>query len=138
MWLGSPQLNSCLQVLRERLGPYGLRPAQKNIMEKTIFYTYSKDEQFVRAEKRITLKEYFELGKEFTPGTFISLVSPKDTLGGHGEHESFYIGDCTPYMQPTTNDGGVGWNLEDPRFDMYVNEVFLPTYTSRPRNYGKS
>lgn len=27
-----------------------------------------------------------------------------------GEEETFVVGDCTPYHEPSTNDGGFGWS----------------------------
>ena len=85
-----------------------------------------------KSEKGLTLREYFELDRELKPGMLFCLINTPNDAGGHTSYEDFYIGDCTPYMEPSENDGGLGWDYDNPRMDKIINEIYMPHFTSRP------
>mgnify|MGYP001374648492 CR=1 FL=1 len=37
--------------------------------------------------------------------------------------EELWIGDCTTYIQPTVDDGEIGWDWNHPRCQKFVLEV---------------
>jgi len=94
------------------------------IVKATNIYGFTS-EKFVRSEKQLTLREWFGLGKELLPGMRFSLK-------GESSNETFYLGDATPYHQPSDNDGGFGWDMDHPRMSMLISEVHMPCFTSRP------
>lgn len=93
----------------------------------------AKDE-WIRSEKPITLKEYIELNREFKPGMHFTLVERNFNTEGkpetHNGWESFYVGNCTPYLNPTTNDGGIGWDMNHPRMAKYISEIHMPMFST--------
>ena len=100
-------------------------------MQNLITAFFSSDGYLLRNEKAITLREYFDLGKENESGTLIYLTDIFST-NKEGD-ESFYIGDCTQYHEPSENDGGFGWDYDHPRFNKIVSQVYLPNRQSSPR-----
>lgn len=73
-----------------------------------------------------------DLNKEFAPGTLIFLYNADLPSDGHTEYESFYVGECTPFHEPSNNDGGFGWDDNHPRYSKFVGEVYLPKFKSNP------
>lgn len=68
----------------------------------------------------MTFRDWLSENK-LLPGMFIVLGDENGNMT-----ESFIIGDCTMYMQPSNNDGGIGWDDSHPRFDHWVLEVHEP------------
>ena len=92
-------------------------------------------DNLIRSEKPLTLKEYILMEREVTPGMHFSLVNidfntddnPKTYTG----YETFYIGNATPYHEPSINDGGFGWNLDHERMGKYISEIHMPMFSTK-------
>jgi hypothetical protein len=78
--------------------------------------------EFVRSEGLVTLSEWIS-NDRLEPGQHISVSDINEKEGSMFNHESFYVGNCTPYMMPSNNDGGIGWDFDDPMMEKYVTEV---------------
>ena len=97
-------------------------------MKKTSIYnSHRKPCAFVSREKQLTLREYFQLDRDLVPGMLFYLDHED------GASESFLIGDCTPFQEPSSSDGGFGWNMNDPRMDMSIVEIHIVCEGSKPR-----
>lgn len=90
----------------------------KNFPTTTTFHKNT----FVFAEKQLTLKEYCQLGR-IKPGQQLYLADV-DSSGCTRNGKTIWIGDATPYIIPTTNDGGIGWDLNDPLMAKAVVEIY--------------
>lgn len=84
---------------------------------KTFFYN---NRRIVRSEKALTLKKYVELGR-LEAGQYI-LIGEMDEKGTRNT-QGFWIGDATPYHEPSIGDGGFGWDYNAPMMALYVIEV---------------
>jgi hypothetical protein len=63
--------------------------------------------------------------KEFYPGMVLHLRHSDDTL------VKVLIGDATPYHEPSTNDGGIGWMYDSPYGKMeYLGYNSVPSEDS--------
>jgi hypothetical protein len=93
----------------------------------SIYNSHRQPCALVSREKQLTLREYFELGRNLVPGMLFYL-NHED-----GFTESFLVGDCTPFQEPSDNDGGIGWNMSDPRMDMTITEIHIVCENSKPR-----
>ena len=73
--------------------------------------------KLTREEELITLGNWVKFGR-LKPGQKLTLWfrNEKDLW----KTKDIFVGDCTPYCRPTTNDGGLGWDWED---DRYIIEV---------------
>ena len=66
--------------------------------------------------KQTTLSKIFKSGdptKIVKQGTQIKFA----------DGTSFWIGDATLYHEPTTSDGGIGWNLNSPLMKKEISEI---------------
>ncbi len=63
-----------------------------------------------------TFADFLDNEFKFTPGNFIQLKS----TDGNEPRYSFWVGDCTPFHEPSDNDGGFRW---DDFFDEYGDRV---------------
>lgn len=78
-----------------------------------------------RQEKLCTLLEYVQMSR-LEPGHKLLLVEiTKDASGRECScnAETLYVGNCTPYIQPTTSDGEEGWDYSHPRMKKFVLEI---------------
>lgn len=85
---------------------------------------YNSSNNLMRQEKDCTLKEFIQMGR-LKPGLLIFLVNRK-SLGDkfvHIDGETIVVGNCTPYIQPSEHDGGIGWDFNHPRMEKIVTEV---------------
>ncbi len=77
-----------------------------------------------------TFKDWFDdPTTDLKPGTKIVLKSPEelteDEYKTHGEETySFWVGDATPYQQPSDNDGEIGWDYDFEYNDWIIYEVW--------------
>lgn len=76
-------------------------------------------------QKACTLEQYITAGKA-RPGTYIVIATVKQDKNGkeyccNAEH--IWIGNCTPYHEPSTSDGGFGWGTDHPRMKKFVIEI---------------
>lgn len=69
----------------------------------------------------MTLREYVELGR-LKVGHLLILHNLKD--GNFNCSYRIFIGDATPYIMPTDNDGGIGWDLSDPQMKDQIVEIY--------------
>ena len=53
-----------------------------------------------------TFADFLDNEFKLNPGTFIQLKS----TDGNETRYSFWVGDCTPFHEPSDNDGGFGWD----------------------------
>lgn len=86
-----------------------------------------KNGDFVRREKALTLEEYVKIGR-LVPGQYLSLGEVKTDRDGreyHTNSEGFWVGDCTPYHQPSNSDGEIGWDYDAPIMKKIVLEVHI-------------
>lgn len=89
-------------------------------MRTTITYpSNSKDNP--RQEKLVTLKEFVQMGR-LVVGQCL-YIGDVDEKGLSSNTENIWIGDATPYHEPSTSDGGFGWNYDNPTMKKYVIEV---------------
>ena len=96
-------------------------------LETKIFSLGSEQDPDV--QEAMTFRNWLANTNQIKPGTFIVLGENDGNMT-----ESFVIGDCTPYMQPSNNDGCMGWDDSHPRFDEWVLEVHIPEIVySKPR-----
>lgn len=47
------------------------------------------------------------------------------------DHEPMIVGDCTPYIRPTNNDGGIGWDFREDYCLLKVTKYEQYTLDSR-------
>ena len=80
---------------------------------------YRKD-TLIRMEKRCTLKEFIQMGR-LVPGILILIGEENDNT--IQKTERIIIGHATPYIEPSSTDGGIGWNYTEPRMNKVVVEV---------------
>jgi len=85
---------------------------------QTVVYTRSN----TRIEKLITLGEWVEF-ERLQVGQKILLGEVDPATGISKNRRTIFVGDCTPYTQPTTNDGGIGWSYDSDICKLYVLEV---------------
>lgn len=79
-----------------------------------------ENNKLVREEELITLGNWVKYGR-LCPGQKLTLWwKNKEDLW---TTKFIYVGDCTPYCQPTTDDGGIGWDWEGAICKKYVIEV---------------
>lgn len=89
---------------------------------------YNKKGELVRSEGLVTLRKWVMMGR-LKSGQKL-LIGNIEEHGGRDEGElhthtlSFWVGDCTPHIQRTTNDGGIGWDYNDPQMKKFVLEVY--------------
>lgn len=84
-----------------------------------------KNQKFIRREKALTLEEYVKMGR-LEPGQYIHLAEVKADSDGrecHTNSEGFWVGDCTPYHQPSDSDGEIGWDYNVPTMKKIVLEI---------------
>ena len=94
-------------------------------VEVSSFNTTIFSRNKARHEKLCTLLEYLKMGR-LEPGQKILIAEVKKDVNGreHSSHtETLYVGNCTPYIQPSTSDGGEGWDWKHPRMSKFVLEV---------------
>ena len=97
-------------------------------MKKTSIYNSHRQPcVLVRHEKQLTLREYIHLGRDLVSGMLFYLTHES------GASESFLVGDCTPFQEPSSSDGCIGWNMNDPRMDMSIVEIHIVCEGSKPR-----
>lgn len=88
-------------------------------MRNTLTYQHGK---FVRREKLCTLREFLELDR-LKVGQCILIGNINLDSGNSSNTMTIWIGDATLYHEPSTNDGGFGWDYEHPNMNKYVLEV---------------
>lgn len=88
------------------------------------FHTTVFGRNKTRHEKLCTLLEYVQMGR-LEPGTRLHIVEIGEVNGRECSKntETLYVGNCTPYMQPSTSDGEEGWDWKHPRMSKFVLEV---------------
>ena len=85
-----------------------------------------KKEKWVRSEKICTLKDFLAMGR-LKPGQSILIGEiSKDSNGREYScnTEVLYVGNCTPYHQPSMTDAEIGWDNNDSRMSKYILEVY--------------
>lgn len=92
---------------------------------ETTTNTY-KNNKFIQSEKCCTLGEFVKMGR-LKPGQnlFIGFVETRLGKECHYNTESIWIGDATVYHEPSANDGGFGWNFNNPVMNKFVLEINL-------------
>lgn len=55
-------------------------------------------------DSKIMLGDYIKLG-HLQPGQTLFITDGNST-------ETLFVGNCTSYIQPTNNNGGIGWDLK--------------------------
>jgi len=89
-------------------------------MRNTVTYP-SNSKSTPRQEKLITLKEFIEM-RRLAVGQYL-YIGDIDEQGASSNTEGIWIGDATLFHEPSTNDGGIGWNYDHPIMKKYVIEV---------------
>lgn len=89
-----------------------------------IFLTIFEDGKPTRKEKCPTLAEYIAMGR-LKPGQRIVLADIGEIKGKEcvKNAASLFVGDCTPYHEPSTSDAGIGWP-DSTRMSKYVVKVY--------------
>ena len=97
----------------------------------TVFEEYNGEDR--KEVKAMTFREFLE-NYELKPGMRLILVVliREGNIEIASSYETFLVGDCTPYIQPTTNDGSIGWCYNHPRMDKWVAEVDYVGGRTRP------
>ncbi len=80
--------------------------------------------------KNTTVGSYLESGGKLIPGALFYLKSKS------GENFTMLVGHSTPYIQPTTNDGGIGWDWTDntaiiEKIEFYDYSIFSKDHGSK-------
>ena len=85
----------------------------------TNFYDHKGN--YKRSMPLMTLLQWVETGN-LNPGQCLLIGDMKGDYTSH--RETIWIGHATPYIQPTENDGGIGWDYDDPMMKKYLLEVY--------------
>ena len=93
-------------------------PAKPQIQTAKIF----DRDVLIRTIDSVSLAEYMHIYK-LEPGQQIFLTKFED--GEYVPSRDFWVGDATPYHEPSTNDGGFGWSYESDICKEYVSEVHI-------------
>lgn len=99
-----------------------------NTFDQTQFPTlnlYNRGEdRLVRSEKVCTLEEFISMNR-LAPGQILLIADLEvgNNTISHKNSETIIVGNCTPYHEPSTSDGGIGWNNNHSRMKKYVIEV---------------
>lgn len=71
--------------------------------------------------KKMELVKSVEL--DCTLGDLIKLQDLSPGMLIHLDGYSVLVGDCTPFIRPTDNDGGIGWDFNEDYCLLRVNRV---------------
>jgi hypothetical protein len=74
-----------------------------------------------RIEKLCTLLEWLQTDR-LKIGQKIYLATIVEDIASN--HETLYVGNCTPYHQPNEDSGDEGWDWQHPRMSKFVLEVY--------------
>lgn len=90
-------------------------------MRTTNIYTVNASgEKLIRSEKLCTLREFLEMNRlKIGQSLYLAEI---DEQGRSKNSETIFIGDATPYTQPTTASEE-GWDYNHPRMKKFVLEI---------------
>jgi hypothetical protein len=91
--------------------------SNKDVNMNTSMYVtkFFNNGNLIRSEKQMSVADMIRLAR-LQPGMKLIISTTGNML------EKLWIGDATPYMAPSTNDGGIGWLSRDWE-DVIVTEV---------------
>lgn len=81
--------------------------------------------QRINQEKLCTLKEFLEMGR-LKIGQKLHLAKIEKDKSGVDisfDAEDVWIGDATPYHEPSTHDAGFGWDRDSNLCKKFVTEI---------------
>ena len=85
------------------------------------------NDKLVHSEKLCTLLEWVSSLNRLEPGQKIyigDIINDSNGKECSTNTEILYVGDCTPYHQPSLGDDEIGWDYKHPRMKKFVLEVY--------------